>query len=286
VNGFAGEFCEYNFPGVCRPNDPCAPNGTCVELTTEVYDCACNFGFQGENCTESCPATNNGRLDLSIVVDVSGSLGTTPDKDTTIYNFMQNLADMYDTVNQVKLQLTTFSEVGVLDLPMGFYNQFQIADATNNINWQGSYTNITAGISTAYSDIDTTDNVQDILIMITDGFHSGSTENMFALFDDMKAQGVRVIALGFFGEFAFYSPNLFLMTNEVYHAANYAELLALDNTIFQTVCEDGTIHAESVTVSKQITGVTREELVLLQAAHDWYEVYAAFPVWLPEEWRP
>ena len=138
--------------------------------------------------------------------------------------------------------------------------------------------------------------------MITDGFHSGSTENMFALFDEMKAQGVRVIALGFFGEFAFYSPNLFLMTNEVYHvsnivklvnlfqtmlqAANYTELLALDNTIFQTVCEDGTIHAESVTVSKQITGVTREELVLLQAAHDWYEVYAAFPVWLPEEWRP
>ena len=47
---------------------------------------------------------------------------------------MQNLADMYDTVNQVKLQLTTFSEFGVLDLPMGFYNQFQIADATNNIS--------------------------------------------------------------------------------------------------------------------------------------------------------
>ena len=30
------------------------------------------------------------------------------------------------------------------------------------LDWQGSYTNITAGISTAYSDIDTTDNVQDV----------------------------------------------------------------------------------------------------------------------------
>ena len=67
---------------------------------------------------------------------------------------------------------------------------------------------------------------------------------------------------------------------------DFVEVLRFVYTIFQTVCEDGTIHAESVTVSKQITGVTREELVLLQAAHDWYEVYAAFPVWLPEEWRP
>ena len=69
------------------------------------------------------------------------------------------------------------------------------------------------------------------MILITDGFHSGSTENMFALFDEMKAQGVRVIALGFFGEFAFYSPNLFLMTNEVYHVSNITESVNRFKTI-------------------------------------------------------
>ena len=57
------------------------------------------------------------------------------------------------------------------------------------------------------------------MILITDGFHSWSTENMFAKFDEIKAAGVRIIALGFFGEFAFYSPNLFLITNEVYHVS-------------------------------------------------------------------
>ena len=57
------------------------------------------------------------------------------------------------------------------------------------------------------------------MILITDGFHSGSTDQMFALFEEMANNGVRVIALGFFGEFAFYSPNLFLMTNEVYHVS-------------------------------------------------------------------
>ena len=80
------------------------------------------------------------------------------------------------------------------------------------------------------------------MILITDGFHSGSTENMFALFDEMKAQGVRVIALGFFGEFAFYSPNLFLMTNEVYHVSlilhnllNYSEQKLNFNPRLQTI---------------------------------------------------
>ena len=58
------------------------------------------------------------------------------------------------------------------------------------------------------------------MIIITDGFHSGSTENMFALLDTIKADDVRIIALGFFGQFAFYSPSLFLMTNEVYHVSD------------------------------------------------------------------
>jgi len=222
-------------------------------------------------------------LDISVLVDVSGSLGTTPDKDTTIHSFMQNLAGMYDTVNQVKLQITSFSEFGVVDLPMGFYNEFEIAAGVDSINWQGSYTNITAGLEASYADLDTTDSVQDIMIIITDGFHSGSTSSMFAQLDDIKNDGVRVIALGFFGQFAFYSPNLFLMTNEVYHAANYTELLAIDTTIFDTICDDGAIHASTVA---KLVSATESDLVLLQAAHDWFEVYATFPVWLPEEWRP
>ena len=46
LEGFAGDFCEYNFPGVCEPNPPCGEHGTCVEITSEIYDCACEFGYQ------------------------------------------------------------------------------------------------------------------------------------------------------------------------------------------------------------------------------------------------
>ena len=40
---------------------------------------------------------------------------------------------MYDTVNQVKLQITSFSETGVVDLPMGHYNELELADGVSTI---------------------------------------------------------------------------------------------------------------------------------------------------------
>ena len=86
--------------------------------------------------------------------------------------------------------------------------------------WQGSFTNITAGIETAFDDINVSDDVDDVMLLITDGFHSWNTTTMFQKFEEIKDAGVRIIALGFFGEFAFYSPNLFLMTNEVYHVSS------------------------------------------------------------------
>ena len=153
---FVGDHCEYRFPGVCQPN-PCGGTngtGTCVELTPFVYDCACDFGyqvkelkicqsnifrninllFQGENCTETCQTTESGRLDVSIVFDTSGSLAASPGKDSTMYTFMTNLAQMYDTVNQVKVNLVSFSELGILELPMDFYNEIELTDAALNIS--------------------------------------------------------------------------------------------------------------------------------------------------------
>lgn len=208
-----------------------------------------------------------------------------------MYQFMLSLSDMYDTQNQVKIQLVSFSEDGVLELPMDFYNQIELTDAAQNMTWQGSFTNITSGISVAFDDMDTTDDVEDVMILITDGFHSWDTENMFEKFDEIKAAGVRIIALGFFGQFAFYSPNLFLMTNEVYHAANYVELLALDSTIFNTICENGTLHTSALSSLPERTSVfeppvSNSNMALLQAAHDWFDINFSFPAWLPTQWKP
>ena len=51
-----------------------------------------------------------------------------------MYTFMTNLAQMYDTVNQVKVNLVSFSELGILELPMDFYNEVELTDASLNIS--------------------------------------------------------------------------------------------------------------------------------------------------------
>ena len=51
-----------------------------------------------------------------------------------MYTFMTNLAQMYDTVNQVKVNLVSFSELGILELPMDFYNEIELTDAALNIS--------------------------------------------------------------------------------------------------------------------------------------------------------
>jgi len=281
---YVGDHCEYRFPGVCIPS-PCG-NGTCVELTQTLHDCACDFGFQGENCDHVCNTTISGRLDISIVIDTSGSLTSAPNKDQVLMNFTNNLANMYDTINQVKIGLTSFSESAVLEMPLDFYNQLELQDGVSNMTWQGSFTNITSGVETALNDMDTTDGVDDVMILITDGFQSTNTTLMFQMIDQAKAEGVRLIALGFFGDFAFYSPNLYLMTNEVYHAANYAELLAIDNTIFETICSDGVIPdgvaaGESASnFEKTFTDVNATEIFMMQAAHDFFDLNGDFPSWI------
>ena len=63
---------------------------------------------------------------------------------------------------------------------------------------------------------------------------------------------------------------------------NYSQLLAMDTTVFETICDGGDIDASAV--AKQSVVFTDAEYALLQAAHDWYEVYGTLPVWLPEEW--
>ena len=58
---------------------------------------------------------------------------------------------------------------------------------------------------------------------------------------------------------------LFMIT-EKFKAANYAELLALDSTIFETICDNGTIPSSFAISSEPqpLSMVTKSDLTLLQ----------------------
>lgn len=68
------------------------------------------------------------------------------------------------------------------------------------------------------------------------------------------------------------------------------ELLALDDTIFETICEDGAIPGpgslSNLPEPQSLADVTQSDIALLQAAHDWFEMNLEFPTWLPSPWNP
>jgi hypothetical protein len=66
----------------------------------------------------------------------------------------------------------------VVNLPLDFYSLEEIEVAIQNMEWVGLFTNITAGLETAKTQINTEDSVQDVLIVMSDGFDSYSISSV------------------------------------------------------------------------------------------------------------
>ena len=57
------------------------------------------------------------------------------------------------------------------------------------------------------------------MILISDGWQSGATGGLEALANEIKADGVRIIALGFNGTPGIFTQTLSLITNEVFRVS-------------------------------------------------------------------
>ena len=57
--------------------NPCEPNGICTTFVDQAgylnEDCACNSGWQGADCDKPCDLGPDDRVDVAIIMDVSGS---------------------------------------------------------------------------------------------------------------------------------------------------------------------------------------------------------------------
>ena len=98
---------------------------------------------------------------------------------------------------QVKLSITSFSDEAQIEMPMNFYTTEQVYENVNTINWVGGLTNMKAGIELGASTIDTTDDIADIMIIITDGFDSFDSAAVIEEAADVTASGITTIAVGF-----------------------------------------------------------------------------------------
>ena len=66
IDGVANIICQNELACV---SFPCLNGGTCIDDVAGTYTCRCPDRFTGSRCERGC----SGRVDLVIVLDVSGS---------------------------------------------------------------------------------------------------------------------------------------------------------------------------------------------------------------------
>ena len=209
-------------------------------INATVTDCACQPGWAGEFCDVVCPATLTGRLDLAVLMDVSGTIASNPNKDQDTFDFFQALLNEFDTVNQVQLSITSFSDDAVVDLPMGHYSEPDIFGAVNSIDWVGGLTDINEGLQSALGTMNTTDDVPDIMIFVSDGFDSFDPASIGDNAADISNAGVDVVSVGFgLNGFVNFMALVTVADNEganVFTASTGDELLSQTTAILEALC--------------------------------------------------
>ena len=181
-------------------------------------------------------------------MDVSGTLTDNPNKDAETYAFFNALLSQFDTTNQVKLSIATFSDDAVVDMDMGFYNTLEVFESVDNINWVGGLTNIKAGLEAGHSTIDTTDDVTDVMLVISDGFDSISAFGATSYAQEIAADGVNMVTVAW-GQNGFYYAltmmqiaNYFSTGTGYFPAGSSAELMDAVGPIMAAICSAGKNH--------------------------------------------
>ena len=173
-------------------------------------------------------------------MDVSGTLTMSPNKDQFVADFFNSLLGPMDTSTQVDLGIVSFSDTAVVDLPPGHYTTTEVWDAVDNVHWVGGNTNITGGVVLGASQMNTDDDVTDILIVISDGFDSFSMSDAVAAANSAGADGITIISIAF-GNNNFYS--LFTMSQianmeseNLFTAGSNEDLAGLPPDILDQLC--------------------------------------------------
>jgi len=278
--------CDQNWTGQnCDVFDPCATN-TCSTYETclvvgQSYECHCSPGWQGADCTKQCDVTLPGRIDITVVMDVSGSIASNPQKDEYTFAFFTDLLAQFEADTQVKLSIISFSNSAVVNLPLDFYTPQEVDTAISNIAWVGQGTNITAGLEAATGQIDTSDNVNDIMVVMSDGFDSYSIGDVIGQANALVNAGVSTISIAF-GLNNFYSSFVLeaianYVTPNVFTAGSGQAVESLVDGVFDSICSQ-TPSRRTVSLSDTINW-NDPAIFLTPAAGRYLDKYGKLPAW-------
>ena len=188
----AQPLCQVTAPAVHE----CEPNGSCTTFVDQngflTEDCFCDSGFQGQECNKPCNLGDNDRVDVAFIMDVTGS---NPDV-VTVKDFVDQMGRDFDTQNGVKMSLYAFgaSHVSRIDPAQNFN-----AEVWDSAVWGTSIESgpavLAPTLSAALAGLDVTDDIPDIVIVITTGIISDMTD-VETVIDAFTMDGVAVYAVG------------------------------------------------------------------------------------------
>ena len=199
-------------------------------------------------------------------------------------NFIELITKEFDTQTSVKIAIIGYgdstqnpAQVDVTMGPVQFATQSFIQSMSSNIPLYGQTTASGGAIDEAVNQLDTSDNISDVIIVLTDGWDSdrGSLETAAA---NAAAAGVTGIAASYLVS---QLTNLMLIANQqpqhVHQVIGSSEVIALAALVVDDICSAGLR-------SKPVVNKPPKTLhnFIYEAAAKFIDTFGRVPSWIPQ----
>jgi collagen type VI alpha len=187
-------FCQNTT--YCDPN-PCKNGGTCHEDISR-FICICPAGVSGKNCDRNC----NKRLDIVLILDNSGSVQEEYRQSVAFARLVVNGLDLNS--DNVRIGAIAFSDqiVGEFFMNQNIGNMQNVLNSLDFYNKFGT-TNTPSALESARDQHFTKsrgdrDGVQNVIIIVTDGYSNVNQANTIPDANQLKNAGtlIYVVAVG------------------------------------------------------------------------------------------
>ena len=154
---------------------------------------------------------------------------------------------MFDTQNTVRISIVSSgdyrqSEVKVELGPVQFASFNTLNTAIDGMTWWGGTTALAGAVIAATNQFDTSDDVNDVMIVLTDGI-DGDLDPLRTACANAQSDGITIIAVGYEIHHGIFMETLKDIANNieenVFRASGNEALVALQETLFQATCNVG-----------------------------------------------